>query len=488
LALAAFAATIAVALAGPRLELLAAASTQYFKDVHAPASDYAYAFTLPISVVQAAYPGWNVVAILWATLALLTVLGLTFSRILSGFSGKAGWIIIAGFVLVGGALSFAPIMHSTDAYYYVMYGRIYGLLGINPYVLPAPVPAGNDPTLMSILRFAHNPPFPSPYGPLWTLVSGGLALLESSAGLWLQAYTYRLLAIASGAALLGAVLYASRRQQPETAPWRVARIAFHPLFLYETAVGAHNDITMVAPAVWAFAILESRPLIAALLLGGAIGIKYVAALALPFLAVRALRQGWLTAVLVVIIAAAVPLLCGRPFYAGASGGHGLGVESGYFSMSLTWLLEMPLFASGVAQGAVIPGLPALPFIGVLSWARVVQLAVVASFLAVAVVSLARDIRLPNYANLWRSFTALLWALPLVHPWYGQWLIAGIARRDRWGTYIWWLAAALIGLYAVDSVSAAALPAWALIALTCGYLLVPIGIALLARREEKPAQT
>jgi hypothetical protein len=482
------AAMLAVALLAPRAALWAAQQTVYFKDVRNPTSDFGYAFTLPIHVVQAAYPGWNVVLIVWTMLALLALLGVLFARAVATEGAHASRLVIGGFILVGGVLTLCPIVQSADPYYYVMYGRIYGLLGVNPYFLPKAVDIGSDPTLHAIMRFAGNPPFATPYGPLWTLLSGGIAVLERGAGLWLQAYSYRVLALACGVALIAALLYAARKRGDAGGAQGAALVAFHPLVLYETAVGAHNDIVMVAPAAWAFALVDSMPLIAGLLLGAAIGIKIVAVVALPFLAVRAARQSPLTAVLVVIVCAAVAGLCLKPFYIGANGAHSLGGEASYLAMSLTWLLNLPIFSAGFGHGPAFPSLPALPLVGELSWPRIVQLAVLASFAAIGICSLVRDIRMPNLANLWRTITALLWALPLVHPWYAEWLIAGIAQGGRWRAYIWWFGALIMGLYAVDGISGQALPGWVLVVLTVTYLAVPTLIALRSPRDEPATPT
>src|ERR1017187_6806827 len=175
-------AMVMVALIAPRVALWAAEQTVYFKDARNPTSDFGYAFTLPIHVVQAAYPGWNVVVVVWAMLAVLALLGVLYARAIGTDGPRATWMAIGGFALVGGALTLCPIVQSADPYYYVMYGRIYGLLGINPYFLPTAVDIGSDPALASIMRFAGNPPFATPYGPLWTLLSGGVAVLERNAG------------------------------------------------------------------------------------------------------------------------------------------------------------------------------------------------------------------------------------------------------------------------------------------------------------------
>jgi len=76
----------------------------------------------------------------------------------------------------------------------------------------------------------------------------------------------------------------------------------------------------------------------------------------------------------------------------------------------------------------------------------------------------------------------------MHPWYGQWLILGAAQRGRWGMYAWWFGTLILGLYAVDGVSAAVLPLWVLVLLTVAYLAIPVFIALRVPRDASPAQS
>ncbi len=65
---------LAVAVGGMRAAAWAAAHTQYFRD---PLNQYdaAYGYTLPVHLIQAAYPGWPVLAAVWLTLGLLAFAG-----------------------------------------------------------------------------------------------------------------------------------------------------------------------------------------------------------------------------------------------------------------------------------------------------------------------------------------------------------------------------------------------------------------------------
>jgi Glycosyltransferase family 87 len=473
---------LALSVGGSAAALWAAKSSQYFLDVTSH-SAYAQAFDLPIRVVQAAYPGWNVVIAVWAMLAALTVAGLLFVRA-AGESSRGPIWLLGGFLLVGAALSFFAIVQSSDIYYYVMYGRIYAVHGLNPYVLAAPLDIKGDPALAQILAFANNPPYADPYGPLWTLVAGGLARVEQSASLWTQAWTHRAVAIVAGGATLGAVLFALRDRPLQERVTRAGRFAFHPLVLYETAVGGHNDALMVAPIAWALVLVDTSPLIAGLLAGAAIAVKYAALVALPFVVARAAKAGWLTAALVLIVALALPLLCLQPFSVGGEGTRAVAQHAGLISMSALWLAAMPFFAAGVAQQPIAGWLPDLPVIGALTWPRAIELTLLAAAAAIIAYSIARYRRTQSRHELWRSISALLWSLPAMHPWYGEWLMPAVAGRGAWAAYAWWLGVLLLGLYVADGVSAAALRTWVLVAITLAYLAIPVVMAVRAARLER----
>ena len=71
-----------------------------------------------------------------------------------------------------------------------------------------------------------------------------------------------------------------------------------------------------------------------LLLGCAIAIKYVAAIALPFLAARSRRGGNVAPALAVALAILVPVLCAHPFQAGTAGSQALASNGSRFAMSV----------------------------------------------------------------------------------------------------------------------------------------------------------
>jgi hypothetical protein len=471
-ALALAAALIAVAALGGWASGYAASRTVYFFDAIAHA-DYLAAYRLPIHVVQQAAPGWNVVLTVWGVLAAIAVLGAAFAQSLSQLGRRALLVLLIVQGLTALALIFFPIVQSGDVYAYVIYGRLYGHFGANPYQISHPLSAA-DPIFGPILPFLSATPFGDPYGPLWTIVAGFIGKIDASVGLAPMVYAYRALGASSLLAATAAIAYTFRSSGGAQAATRAATFGLHPLALYESVVGAHNDMLMLAPALWAFAIADSLPFAAALLAGASIAIKLPALIGLPFLLRRIARAhgwAWLAAL---FIAGAVPLLCGRAFPSATAGNAAL--LGSAFSMSVDWLANIPIFTSGMGAGPAFPWLQRLPFFGTASWPRLIQVCVLASFAVIACVGLIRYLVRPRQGEIWRTVTAFLWSLSSMHPWYGQWLLPAIAVGGRWATYAWWYGALLLGIYALDGIAATASAPWVPVTLCLAFLIVPVIVA------------
>jgi hypothetical protein len=479
--------TIAIVLAaicavGAFVAGLAASHTIYFYDAFQH-GNYLAGYRLPIHVVQQAAPGWPVVLVVWAMLAALACGSLAFLRALSGAGrGALRWLIGVQ-ACVAGILTLFPIVQSGDVYAYIIYSRLYGHFGVNPYAITQPLSAA-DPVIGPILPFLSNLPFSDPYGPLWTIIAGLLGRAEDGASIVFAAWSFRALAVLSLIVATAAIAYSLRSLGIEGAVRRAGAFGLHPLALYESAVGAHNDIMMLAPGLWAFAVADDLPLVAGLLAGVAIAIKVPAIIVLPFLLKRIARKhgaGWIAAGVVSI---AVPWLCGRAFASSGGGGNNAALLGNAFSMSPDWLANIPLFAAGLASGPAFAWLPTLPLFGTASWPRLVQVAALAAFAIIAVVSFARYVIRPRIGELMRTYAAFLWSLSSMHPWYGEWILPAVASGGAWGTYAWWYGALLLGIYALDGIAAPASVFWVPVAACVVFLAVPPIIAL--RRRPKVA--
>src|SRR5207249_8242954 len=133
-----------------------------------------------------------------------------------------------------------PAMLSTDIFSYVLYGRIFGLYHGDAYVR-LPLHSIDDP----YLPLAYDLPWPSWYGPLWTLVSAALALVGRER-IGLTVLLFRGLEI--GSALLSGLLIwdCLRRTAPRRATQGVAFFLWNPLVVLESGMSGHNDAFMVA--------------------------------------------------------------------------------------------------------------------------------------------------------------------------------------------------------------------------------------------------
>jgi alpha-1,6-mannosyltransferase len=438
--------------------------------------DFTVGIGLPLHVVWQALGGWRLTLAVWALAAGLAIAGRQCAEAIAATRPKA-WLLIAVQCLLLAALLAVTVTFSGDVYAYVIYGRLYGLHGLNPYLLGSPVPPYGDAVLQQCLLFYGNPPPGDNYGPLWTLLAGGVARLEAPLSLAIQVWTQRVLAVLAVVAATSGILYALRLLPAADRIRRAGMFALHPLVLYEAAVGGHNDMLMIAPAVWAFAIADELPLVGGLLLGASIAVKYVSVILIPFLALRAGRKNASAGWLVVLIALALPALFFRPFWDGWQTVYSLVGHGGVFAMSPQWLANMPFFASGLAQRQ-----PA--------WPRAVQFAALAIFLGIAAFSIVRYVGSRSLANIWRTATAFVLALPIIHPWYALWLMPATAHRGRWSAFAWWLGLFAFLRYALDGIAPVEAGAWytpMLVVLTVVMLAVPAALCLRDSPAATPAQ-
>ena len=94
------------------------------------------------------------------------------ARLARGGASLLGLAIVAAGAVTFQALAVvAPYSLSSDVFSYAIYGRIFAIYGGSPY-LEAPIRYSSDP-FYPFVYWMHVPSF---YGPLWTLISGWVAL------------------------------------------------------------------------------------------------------------------------------------------------------------------------------------------------------------------------------------------------------------------------------------------------------------------------
>jgi hypothetical protein len=189
-------------------------------------------------------------------LALLFGLYLWALRLVMPKNGAASPLAIGGrFVIVTGAalavlLLFSYPVDAIDVFVYAIYTRGWGLYGLNPLATaPAQFP-GNDPWVGLAGEWATAP---SPYGPVWQVLSLGAYIL-SGGDFLRQVYALKILMILAYLGSTALIYLILKQRQPRWAVAGTIAFAWNPLVLLAVAQNAHNDIVMIfflIAAVWA---------------------------------------------------------------------------------------------------------------------------------------------------------------------------------------------------------------------------------------------
>ncbi len=181
----------------------------------------------------------------------------------------------------------APLMVSMnalshDVFNYIFNAKMAVVYGANPHVSVA-----LDFPQDLWTRFMHNTHTAAPYGYGWT----ALSLIPFGLGFGVFSITwvmFRLFMIGGIFVLYFGLQRLSRALRDVTVPLSHLAVLFlNPLFLIETISSMHNDVWMMALAVWAIALIlplkisMKQVLASALLLIMSISIKYVTVVLVP---------------------------------------------------------------------------------------------------------------------------------------------------------------------------------------------------------------
>jgi hypothetical protein len=161
---------------------------------------------------------------------------------------RAGWFL--GFsagasAVFMGLLLFAPAMLSTDTYAYSYYGRLLAVYGVDAHSL-APARSMTDPFLCGgWYQFV-----PSVYGPLWTVISGGV-VLAGGGHVGLTILMFRALEVVLALGCGGLIWVILNRLSPQHAAQGALLFLWNPAVVIESALGGHNDTCMMFIALLA---------------------------------------------------------------------------------------------------------------------------------------------------------------------------------------------------------------------------------------------
>ncbi|MBI5301591.1 MAG: hypothetical protein HY868_05595 [Chloroflexi bacterium] len=189
------------------------------------------------------------------------------------------WLIIAFAALFAVTLLAMYPITATDVFEYVFHSRILTHYGQNPLAVP-PIVFKGDPFLKMVNWARH----PSPYGPLWVLLTVPGSLIAGN-DLMLNLVLMRGLPVVfllSCALVIAATL---RHKNPGQQLIGTLLFAWNPLVMFEAAGNTHNGIIMMFFALGAIYLLVRQrwawviPVLIASVL-----VKYITAiLVLPFL-------------------------------------------------------------------------------------------------------------------------------------------------------------------------------------------------------------
>lgn len=340
--------------------------------------------------------------------------------------------LAAGAVVLHLLVLFAPPPQSQDVWQYLFYGHMQAAHGANPYVVQ-PVAFYQDPWFSARI---HWPTQTSDYGPVWTMLTAGIA--AAAPGSILRAFAlYKVVVLAVDLAAMWLLVRLGREGlEPGRAPrdaatgdraagWALLAFAWNPLVLVTVPLAGEVDIALVALILGAaLAHRRGRPWVATVLLTIAALVKLYAGIGLVlFLVLRLRERGVRVALGHAVAAAALAVAAFLPYWAGTATFRALVTVASLQNTSLAGtaerLLEPVLSTAGMSNGAAA--------------ADDVVRVLAAAVLAVAVgwaVARTRDT-----VTLWAGTAIVLLTWALVTPWFVVWyllvplaLVAVLPRR------------------------------------------------------------
>lgn len=233
----------------------------------------------------------GLVAFTWAMRALIALVWagygvLLYSGFRRGVARPEVLLTVAAVLAVLLAILF-PASLTHDLYAYLGYGRMGPVYGLNPYLdTLKEVAARGD------FAAAHYPtPNESVYGPVWTLLSSGVAWTVRGIAVPVQLIALKLV---EAAALIGGAVAArrvARAVDERFGDLALVAFALNPVLMLEGPANGHNDVLMVALLLAGLALMSGRrwPL-GFLVLGLSVGVKYMSLAIVPWLVLEQVRK------------------------------------------------------------------------------------------------------------------------------------------------------------------------------------------------------
>lgn len=318
---------------------------------------YLVFFTLPFLLPDPEHYGWladivklsenkvsSSIAFATAIIALFVLYYLGWRVCRREASNKVTLTIFVFASLFGITLIFMYPITAIDMFNYFFAGRIFTHYHQNPMVV-APYQFSDDPLGWTALCFWWTP---SPYGPLWSLLSaipnllGGDNLLLNLLLLKVEMVIFYLMS----ALLIYRIL---SKVKPHYRNAGLFLFAWSPLVLYEGIGNGHNDIVMMFFVLLGiYAIVQGRPSLGFAALMGSVFIKYTSALLIPFFLiflvrqVPGIRQRAFSLGKMALIAASVALVLYAPFWSPGEIAHNVLSQIDRFIGSVPAMLKYGL--------------------------------------------------------------------------------------------------------------------------------------------------
>jgi hypothetical protein len=309
-----------------------------------------------------------------------------------------------------GVLVPAHPWYSRDVYHYIASMRVLYQHGENPYLVP-PNAISGDP-LVALADWGW---LPSPYGPVWLLLTALPAALGhgvQNGTAYLVVFKLMAAACALGSAWLAGATAETVR--PGTRTLAVVLVSWNPLMVLHAAGDAHNDaVLLLFVCLSIFLAVRGHSVRAGLALAAGVLVKFMPVLLLPLLVSVSWRSGQRRqAALTVLALPVLGVLAYAPFWAGWRTLRPSLEEGAYFTTSPQAALAV--LVAGSLPGETVSGALA-------AGSRLLFLPV----LALALLRTYDRERLPA-AAVW---VILLWlgvASPWFMPWYATWPLVLVA--------------------------------------------------------------
>jgi hypothetical protein len=205
-----------------------------------------------------------------------------------------------------------PFLLSSDVFFYSLAGRILGIYGQNP-LKETPLKFSND--LMFPYVYWRWRLGPTSYGPVWTLLTGDLAIISPANPGW-QVLTYKLLALVAYVLTGGFVWKIAGNLRPEAQTSATLLYLWNPLILLEIG-SAHNDFIVTVffmLGLWLFLVAPKSASMIGLALSLLTKVS-LAPLVPSFIITWAWEQsGWLRRLLTVIWGGLILVVVAGLFY------------------------------------------------------------------------------------------------------------------------------------------------------------------------------